>query len=101
MRSATTTPTAPRAHCASTSGLSSARSPGSANNTPTTSRSPSQMATIDITSAPVDPDVADLYEHYRTMFLIRRFEEAAERQYKAARIGGYCHLSSGQEATTV
>src|ERR1700759_2149390 len=59
------------------------------------------MATIDITSAPVDPDVADLYEHYRTMFLIRRFEEAAERQYKAARIGGYCHLSSGQEATTV
>src|ERR1700734_818481 len=59
------------------------------------------MATIDITSAPVDPDVADLYEHYRTMCLIRRFEEAAERQYKAARIGGYCHLSSGQEATTV
>src|ERR1700742_571113 len=59
------------------------------------------MATIDITSAPVDPDVADLYEHYRTMFLIRRFEEAAERQYKAARIGGYCHLSSGQEAATV
>src|ERR1700759_878712 len=59
------------------------------------------MATIDITSAPVDPDVADLYEHYRTMFLIRRFEEAAELQYKAARIGGYCHLSSGQEAATV
>src|ERR1700756_2450161 len=59
------------------------------------------MATIDTTSAPVDPDVADLYEHYRTMFLIRRFEEAAERQYKAARIGGYCHLSSGQEAATV
>src|SRR6201999_2336573 len=59
------------------------------------------MATIDITSAPVDPDVAALYEHYRTMFLIRRFEEAAERQYKAARIGGYCHLSSGQEAATV
>ena len=57
------------------------------------------MATID-TVAPVDPDVGDLYEHYRMMFLIRRFEEAAERQYKAARIGGYCHLSSGQEAAT-
>src|SRR3712207_9399425 len=25
----------------------------------------------------------------------------SERQYKAARIGGYCHLSSGQEATCV
>jgi pyruvate dehydrogenase E1 component alpha subunit len=59
------------------------------------------MATIDSTATPVDPDVGDLFEHYRTMFLIRRFEEAAERQYKAARIGGYCHLSSGQEATTV
>ena len=32
---------------------------------------------------------------------IRVFETEAERQYKAARIGGYCHLSSGQEATTV
>jgi pyruvate dehydrogenase E1 component alpha subunit len=59
------------------------------------------MATIDSTAAAVDPDVGDLYEHYRRMFLIRRFEEAAERQYKAARIGGYCHLSSGQEAATV
>jgi pyruvate dehydrogenase E1 component alpha subunit len=59
------------------------------------------MATIDRTDAPVDLDVGDLYDQYRMMFLIRRFEEAAERQYKAARIGGYCHLSSGQEAATV
>ncbi|HVO54080.1 MAG TPA: thiamine pyrophosphate-dependent enzyme [Solirubrobacterales bacterium] len=40
-------------------------------------------------------------ELYREMTLIRLFEEEAERQYKAARIGGYCHLSSGQEAATV
>jgi len=59
------------------------------------------MAVIDRTDAPFDLDVDDLFGHYRTMFLIRRFEEAAERQYKAARIGGYCHLSSGQEAATV
>ncbi|MHB1537043.1 MAG: thiamine pyrophosphate-dependent enzyme [Solirubrobacteraceae bacterium] len=38
---------------------------------------------------------------YERMQLIRLFEEEAERQYKAARIGGYCHLSSGQEACTV
>jgi pyruvate dehydrogenase E1 component alpha subunit len=43
----------------------------------------------------------DLLDRYGEMVLIRRFEEAAERQYKAARIGGYCHLSSGQEAATV
>jgi pyruvate dehydrogenase E1 component subunit alpha len=42
-----------------------------------------------------------LKERYASMALIRLFEEEAERQYKAARIGGYCHLSSGQEATTV
>src|SRR6201999_243001 len=59
------------------------------------------MAVIDRTDAPFDLDVDDLFDQYRTMFLIRRFEEAAERQYKAARIGGYCHLSSGQEAATV
>ena len=35
------------------------------------------------------------------MHLIRELETEAERQYKAARIGGYCHLSSGQEAMTV
>ena len=40
-------------------------------------------------------------EQYETMVMIREFETEAERQYKAARIGGYCHLSSGQEATTV
>lgn len=40
-------------------------------------------------------------ELFEEMVLGREFETEAERQYKAARIGGYCHLSSGQEATTV
>ncbi|MBK5220245.1 MAG: pyruvate dehydrogenase (acetyl-transferring) E1 component subunit alpha [Thermoleophilia bacterium] len=40
-------------------------------------------------------------EQYEAMVTIRAFETEAERQYKAAKIGGYCHLSSGQEATTV
>ena len=35
------------------------------------------------------------------MVLIRVFEEEVERQYKRARIGGYCHLASGQEGATV
>jgi pyruvate dehydrogenase E1 component alpha subunit len=46
-------------------------------------------------------DAAKRLALYRRMVLIRLFEEEAERQYKAARIGGYCHLSSGQEAATV
>jgi pyruvate dehydrogenase E1 component alpha subunit len=46
-------------------------------------------------------ETAELLERYGRMALIRLFEEEAERQYKAARIGGYCHLSSGQEAATI
>ena len=42
-----------------------------------------------------------LREQYEMMVLIRLFEEETERQYKRARIGGYCHLSSGQEAANV
>ncbi len=42
-----------------------------------------------------------LRELYETMVLIRLFEEETERQYKKAQIGGYCHISSGQEAVAV
>lgn len=37
----------------------------------------------------------------RQMLLIRRFEERAEEQYTRARIGGYCHLAIGEEASNV
>ena len=49
----------------------------------------------------IAPARTDLLESYEQMLLIRVFETEAERQYKAAMIGGYCHLSSGQEATCV
>ena len=35
------------------------------------------------------------------MLLIRRFEERAALAYTQARIGGYCHLNLGEEATIV
>ncbi len=35
------------------------------------------------------------------MLLIRRFEERAARAYTEAKIGGYCHLNLGEEATVV
>jgi pyruvate dehydrogenase E1 component alpha subunit len=43
----------------------------------------------------------DLRRLYETMVFIRLFEPEAERQYTKANIGGYCHLSTGQEAATV
>jgi pyruvate dehydrogenase E1 component alpha subunit len=56
------------------------------------------VSTID---APTRLSPADLQSLYEQMVLIRVFETESERQYKAAKIGGYCHLSSGQEAATV
>src|SRR6267378_5433625 len=38
---------------------------------------------------------------HHEMQLIRRFEERAQEQYTKARIGGYCHLNIGEEATVV
>src|SRR5947209_19519375 len=42
-----------------------------------------------------------LLEAYRTMLLIRRFEEKAGQLYGMGLIGGFCHLYIGQEAVVV
>lgn len=46
-----------------------------------------------------DDDAA--LDFYRQMVFIRRFEERAARGYSEAKIGGYCHLNLGEEATVV
>ena len=56
------------------------------------------MTTIDAAATLSPTDLRRLYER---MVLFRVFETESERQYKAAKIGGSCHLSSGQEAATV
>jgi pyruvate dehydrogenase E1 component alpha subunit len=43
----------------------------------------------------------ELVGFYRQMLLIRRFEEKTAEMYQRARIGGYCHLNLGEEATCV
>src|SRR5690242_5899505 len=42
-----------------------------------------------------------LLNYYHQMLLIRRFEEKTGEMYQKARIGGYCHLNLGEEATVV
>jgi dihydrolipoamide dehydrogenase len=61
---------------------------------------------IRLTSAPskirlTKPHREDLVSIYRLMLLIRRFEERAQIEYTRAKIGGYCHLNLGEEATVV
>ncbi|MGA4544150.1 thiamine pyrophosphate-dependent enzyme [Uniformispora flossi] len=50
------------------------------------------------TAAPHLPDDL-LLRFHREMLLVRRFEERAARAYTEAKIGGYCHLNLGEEAT--
>ena len=46
-------------------------------------------------------DKAVLLDYYRSMLLIRRFEERAGQLYGMGLIGGFCHLYIGQEAIAV
>jgi pyruvate dehydrogenase E1 component alpha subunit len=49
----------------------------------------------------LDEPKETLVGYYRQMMLIRRFEERAAEMYTRAKIGGYCHLNLGEEATVV
>lgn len=56
--------------------------------------------------APVTYDISkenpeELKRHYYMMLLLRRFEERTREMYTKAKIGGYCHLNLGEEATIV
>lgn len=42
-----------------------------------------------------------LRDYYRQMMLIRDFELRSSEMYRRAKIGGYCHLNLGEEATVV
>jgi pyruvate dehydrogenase E1 component alpha subunit len=46
-------------------------------------------------------DAGPLLDFYRSMLLIRRFEERAGQLYGMGLIGGFCHLYIGQEAIAV
>jgi pyruvate dehydrogenase E1 component alpha subunit len=46
-------------------------------------------------------DKEELLGYYRSMLLIRRFEERAGQLYGMGLIGGFCHLYIGQEAVAV
>jgi dihydrolipoamide dehydrogenase len=68
-----------------------------------------RLATSSVLPLPSDPaglalkksNREDLLRLYRMMLLIRRFEERAQVEYTRAKIGGYCHLNLGEEATVV
>ena len=48
-----------------------------------------------------DEPAETLCGYYRQMALIRAFELRAAEMYQRAKVGGYCHLNLGEEATVV
>ncbi len=48
-----------------------------------------------------DANTQEQLHFFRMMLLLRRFEEKTAEMYQRARIGGYCHLNLGEEATCV
>lgn len=61
---------------------------------PTKSRTPTEVAPTPFTTE-------EELSAYRSMLLIRRFEEKAGQMYGMGLIGGFCHLYIGQEAVVV
>ncbi|GAB4588194.1 pyruvate dehydrogenase (acetyl-transferring) E1 component subunit alpha [Nocardia sp. IFM 10818] len=46
-------------------------------------------------------DAGTLRGYFRDMLFVRRFEERTAQAYQQAKIGGYCHLNLGEEATVI
>jgi pyruvate dehydrogenase E1 component alpha subunit len=65
--------------------------------TPATATSGAASASAAFPGEPVER----LRDYYHQMQLIRRFEERTAEMYQRAKIGGYCHLNLGEEATVV
>lgn len=64
-----------------------------------TAKSTKSKAQQETGPAPFDRD--EELHAYRSMLLIRRFEEKAGQMYGMGLIGGFCHLYIGQEAVVV
>src|SRR6266478_8782247 len=63
-----------------------------------------EATSVDEQALPPIPEKEDrqtLLDIYYQMVLVRRFEEKTGEMYTKARIGGYCHLNLGEEATVV
>jgi pyruvate dehydrogenase E1 component alpha subunit len=58
-------------------------------------------STPGVATLPANEDRDTLLHYYYQMVLTRHFEEKSGEMYNKARVGGYCHLNLGEEATVV
>jgi len=63
---------------------------------------PTPIDSPDLPRRSADDEPAETMRgYYRQMALIRAFELRASEMYQRAKVGGYCHLNLGEEATVV
>src|SRR2546428_4399553 len=63
-----------------------------------------EATSVDEQALPPIPEKEDrqtLLDYYYQMVLVRHFEEKSAEMYQRAKIGGYCHLNLGEEATCI
>ena len=56
---------------------------------------------VKVRSLPGNESAEVLRGYYEQMSLVRAFELRASEMYARAKIGGYCHLNLGEEATVI
>jgi pyruvate dehydrogenase E1 component subunit alpha len=82
--------------------MAGSQGPNAAGNSARTRRAPARARRLaGRHGAFGDEDPAVLRGYYQQMALIRSFELRAAEMYTRAKIGGYCHLNLGEEATVV
>ncbi|HEY7663318.1 MAG TPA: pyruvate dehydrogenase (acetyl-transferring) E1 component subunit alpha [Xanthobacteraceae bacterium] len=72
-----------------------------ASNKPAAQAAAVRRAPLEPAAGPPELDREQELRAYRSMLLIRRFEEKAGQLYGMGLIGGFCHLYIGQEAVVV
>jgi pyruvate dehydrogenase E1 component alpha subunit len=81
------------------------KTPGAVMNTEQKKQNEAQNASVSSKTGVVAllelEDKDALLNYYYQMVLLRLFEEKSAEMYNKARIGGYCHLNLGEEATVV
>ena len=85
---------------ATTRMAAAARSMATATDKHTISLPSSTFETYELDAPPLDVELTsdELIQMYKDMVVVRRLEMAADALYKAKKIRGFCHLSTGQEA---